>query len=274
MKRSADLPLTIRPVVGLFDRYPAGYVDARHSHERCQLLYVLSGVITVVTDETSYVLPPNRAIWIPDRAPHQIACLEEVSFNALYIDPALSRPAAGCRVFDAPPLVRALIEEVLTFDHAYDEAGREGRIVALMLDEIERLPSLALSAPMPRDYRLRRVCEHILADPADPRDLDAFARMAGMGRRTFTRGFRSQTGLAFAMWRQQVRLQTALSLLSEGKPITTIAYEVGYENPSAFTAMFHRVLGVAPTHYAGQAANGPVARVGDPPATAGDRLGG
>ena len=33
-------------------------------------------------------------------------------------------------------------------------------------------------------------------------------------------------------------------MLSEGKSITAIAYEVGYENPSAFTAMFHRALGV------------------------------
>jgi AraC-like DNA-binding protein len=54
------------------------------------------------------------------------------------------------------------------------------------------------------------------------------------------------------MWRQQIRLQTALSLLHEGKPITTIAYQVGYENPSAFTAMFHRVLGASPTRYASE----------------------
>lgn len=252
MKRSADLPLTIRPVVGLSDVYPAGYVDPLHTHDRCQLLYALAGVMTVVTDVTSYVLPPNRAIWIPAHAAHQIACLEEVTINALYLDPTVSRTGDGCQVFDIPPMLRALIDEVLTFDHAYDETGREGRIVALVVEEIERLSPLAVSAPMPRDPRLRRVCDLIVADPADPRDLDAFARVAGMGRRTFTRSFRRETGLAFAMWRQQVRLQTALSLLQEGKPITTIAYQVGYENPSAFTAMFHRVLGAAPTHYAGE----------------------
>ncbi|HXV00473.1 MAG TPA: helix-turn-helix transcriptional regulator [Caulobacteraceae bacterium] len=252
MKHSADLPLTIRPVVGLRDVYPVGYIDVLHTHERCQLLYALAGVMTVVTDITSYVLPPNRGIWIPAHTPHQIACLEELAFNALYIDPAVSRPAESCLVFDVPPLLGALIDEVLSFEHAYDEEGREGRIVALMLDEVARLPVLAVSAPMPRDPRMRRVCDQIVADPADPRDLDAFARLAGMGRRTFTRGFRRETGLAFAMWRQQIRLQTALSLLREGKPITTIAYQVGYENPSAFTAMFHRVLGAAPTRYASE----------------------
>jgi len=38
-------------------------------------------------------------------------------------------------------------------------------------------------------------------------------------------------------------------MLGEGHSITNIAYEVGYESPSSFTAMFHRVLGVAPSHY-------------------------
>jgi AraC-like DNA-binding protein len=257
LKRSADLPLTIRPVVGLRDSYAVGYIDLLHTHDRAQLLYALAGVMTVVTDVTSYVLPPNRAIWIPANTPHQIACLEELTFNTLYIDPARSRPTEGCLVFDVPPLLGALIDEVLSFEHAYDEAGREGQIVALMLDEIERRPALMVSAPMPRDPRLRRVCEQIVADPADPRDLDAFAKVAGMGRRTFTRGFRREMGVAFAMWRQQIRLQTALSLLREGKSVTTIAYQVGYENPSAFTAMFHRVLGAAPTHYASEARDWP-----------------
>ena len=49
MKRSADLPLTIRPVVGMDDSYPAGYVDVFHSHDRGQLSYALSGVMSVVS---------------------------------------------------------------------------------------------------------------------------------------------------------------------------------------------------------------------------------
>ena len=61
------------------------------------------------------------------------------------------------------------------------------------------------------------MCDIIVTDPADPRDLDAFARLAGMGRRTFTRSFRRETGLAFAMWRQQVRLQAALSHAERGQ---------------------------------------------------------
>jgi len=249
IKRSADLPLTVRPVVGLNDRYPAGYVDDFHSHDRAQMAYACSGVMSVVTDDSTFVLPPNRAIWIPAGVSHMVSCRGEVELNVLYIDPTLPDQPKACCVFDMPLLARALIQEILTFAHEYDETGREGRIVRLLIEEIGRVPPVPLSAPMPRDRRLRRVCDQIVAEPGDQRDLDELAKLAGMGRRTFTRTFRDETGMAFAMWRQQIRLMAAISMLGEGQSITNIAYEVGYESPSSFTAMFHRVLGVAPSHY-------------------------
>ena len=70
-----------------------------------------------------------------------------------------------------------------------------------------------------------------------------------MSRRTLTRLFRQQTGMSVAAWRQQVRLLEALSLLAMGRPVTTVAYDVGYDSPSSFTAMFHKVFGVAPSQY-------------------------
>ncbi len=250
MKRSVDLPLTIRPIVGMRDDYPPGFVDPSHSHERSQLAYALEGTMTVTTDHSAFVLPVRRAIWIPAGIAHEVTCRGAVQLNVLYIDPALGDTSPTCRVFDVSPLVQALIGEVLTFAHAYDVDGREGRIVRLLLEEITRMPEVPLSAPMPRDRRLRRVCDLIIAEPAHSGDLDELARIAGMGRRTLTRAFRAETGMALAMWRQQVRLMAALSMLGEGKPVTTIAYDVGYESPSSFTAMFHRVLGVPPSHYA------------------------
>lgn len=232
------------------DRYAPGYVDGWHNHDRSQLAYSLTGVMSVVTEGATFVLPPLRALWIPAGVHHQVSCRGEVAINLLYVDPNLPGQPNRCRVFDIPMLARALIEETLTFAHDYDETGREGRIVQLLIEEIARMPSIPLSAPMPRDVRLRRACAVVIADPGGQLDLDDIARVAGMGRRTFTRGFRAETGMAFAMWRQQVRLMTAISMLAEGRSVTNIAYDVGYESPSSFTAMFHRVLGVPPSHYA------------------------
>jgi len=249
MKRNADLPLANHPVIGTTDHHAAGHLKPLGSHDRAQICYALTGVMSVATETASHVLPPHRAIWLPAGMRHEVACRGAVTCIRLDIDGSLPGQLDEARVFDVSPLVRALVHEALTFDSGYDAAGREGQIVRLLLDEIARAPASPLSAPMPRDRRLRRVCDIIVADPADQRDLDALAKEAGMGRRTFTRTFRAETGMAFAAWRQQIRLMAALSMLGEGRPITAIACEVGYESPSSFTAMFHRVLGMPPSHY-------------------------
>jgi AraC-like DNA-binding protein len=70
-----------------------------------------------------------------------------------------------------------------------------------------------------------------------------------MSRRTFTRIFRSETGVTFATWRQNVRLIEAMSRLSTGQSVTAVALDVGYNSPSAFTAMFRRAFGVPPRQY-------------------------
>lgn len=245
-----DARLTMtRPVTTLSDDYPAGYVDAMHSHHRAQILYAASGVMSVTTARTSFVIPPQRALWLPAGTPHEVSCRGAVALRTLYVDEDLNPGPPDCRVFEVSNLLRALIIEAATFDSDYDIDGREGRIIELLLAEVATMPTAPFGARMPSDFRLVRVCTAILADPSDQRNLDDWASVAGMGRRTFTRAFRQETGMGLAVWRQQVRLMGALSMLATGRSVTSVAFEVGYESASAFTAMFHRAFGAPPSHY-------------------------
>jgi AraC-like DNA-binding protein len=135
----------------------------------------------------------------------------------------------------------------LPTEYALD--GRDGRVMALLLDEIAAAPELPLSTPLPSDPRLARLCRALLEAPALEIDIDAMAHKAGMSRRSFTRLFRAQTGMSFALWRQQACLLAALALLGRGLPVTRVAAELGYAGASAFTAAFRRVLGAPPSRY-------------------------
>ncbi|GBQ29148.1 AraC family transcriptional regulator [Gluconacetobacter sacchari] len=249
IKRSSDLPHDASPVVGLADHYPPGFSDPFHAHERCQLALTVSGVITVTTDAASYILPPNRAIWIPAGTHHQVTTRAAVQFRTLYVDNTLNKWPDRCHVFETTPLVRALIDEVLQFRFPFPPHGREVRLTSLLLDELDRMPSVGLRISMPSDRRLARVCRALLLDPTDGRDLDHWAIEAGMGRRTFTRLFREQTGMGLASWRQQARMVEAIALLEQGRSVTVAAYDVGYDSPSAFSAAFHRIFGMSPSAY-------------------------
>ncbi|MGN6376200.1 MAG: helix-turn-helix domain-containing protein [Sphingomonas sp.] len=250
MKTFDEASCDIHAVVGLEDEYPAGFTDPPHAHNHAQLLYASSGVMSVVVEAESFVIPPQRALWIPAGARHEVSCRGPVSIRTLYFGETLGDLAGNvCRVIEISDFLKALILEAVHFGRHYDEDGREGRIVRLLIDEVRAMPDAPYSARMPSDYRLLRVCRQILDNPADQRDLDDYAALAGMSRRTFTRLFRQETGMGLAVWRQQVRLMEAVSLLAMGQPVTTVAFDVGYESPSAFTAMFHRSFGAPPSQY-------------------------
>ncbi|WP_447765476.1 AraC family transcriptional regulator [Sphingopyxis panaciterrae] len=249
MKHSIDILSTARPVIALQDEYPAGFIDPMHSHDHVQILYASAGVMSVRTPATSFVIPPQRAVWLPAGMKHEVACRGPVSLRTLYLPVGRGEERRECRVFEVSHLVKSLILEVVDFPLLYDIDGREGRIIELLLAEIALMPNAPYQVSMPSDPRLLRVCNAILAEPSDPRDIDEWADLAAMGRRTFTRTFKNETGMGLAVWRQQVRLMEALSLLAAGASITQVTYEVGYDSPSGFAAMFRRAFGVPPSQY-------------------------
>ena len=249
MKHSQDILQFERRVVALRDEYPAGFIDPMHSHDYVQLLYASAGVMSVTTPDTSFVIPPQRAVWMPAGCRHEVSCRGPVSLRTLYLRDHSQAQADTCRVLEVSNFLKALILEVSGFDPQMSLEGREAQITDLLLAEIARMPNAPYCVAMPTDARILRVCKAIVAEPSDPRDIDDWSKVAAMGRRTFTRAFKRETGMGFAVWRQQVRLMEALSLLASGESVTRVAYEVGYDSPSGFSAMFRRAFGVPPSQY-------------------------
>ena len=248
--RGIDYQDVPRPVAALADEYAAGFVDPMHTHKRAQFLYASAGVTQVTTDRASFVVPPQRALWMPGGVPHEVHCRGHVSVRTLYVDTSARAGFSDkCHVVEVSDLLRELILEAITLPIEYDVDGRDGRVMTLLLDEIAAAPSIPLHVPMPQEPRLIRICRAILDNPAHNDTLDDWARIASMGRRTFTRMFRRETEMSFAAWRQHVRLMEALSRLATGEPVTAVAFDVGYNSPSAFTAMFRKAFGAAPTRY-------------------------
>ena len=189
-------------------------------------------------------MPPQRAVWMPGGVTHEIRMAGDVAMRTLYVrGDAAARLAPTVRVLAVSPLLRELILRACALPLSYDEAGPAGRLMTLILDEIAALPTVALDLPLPRDARLGRICRALSAEPGATRTLSDWGREAGASPRTLARLFVKETGLTFAAWRQQARLLAATAMLGAGEPITRIALDLGYESPSAFTAMFKRALG-------------------------------
>ena len=247
--RGTPLPDARHPVVGFARSYPDGLLIARHHHANAQLLYASAGLMRVETGAGVWIVPPQRAVWIPAWTEHEIAMVGPVEMRSLYVLEGLEGLPRVCQVIAVPALLRELIAALIAARPDYAPEGPEARLVAVILDHL-RAPLVAtLHLPIPAAPRLRPIVEAVLADPADPRGLKDWARVAGASARTLARLFEAEAGLGFAAWRRQVRLHAALARLSAGEAVTSVAFAVGYDSPSAFIAMFRRALGTSPRDY-------------------------
>jgi AraC-like DNA-binding protein len=239
-----------RPVGVMTATYPADSMSSRHAHRRGQFILQIAGVTSMTTEQGGFVIPVGHGLWIPPGVVHQSRSWGDVEVQTFYVEPdAVPDYPETPRLIRASALLQALMGELVEMPLLYDEDGREGRLVELLLSEIGRMPSIGLHVPIPSDPRLARICAAVLADTSSDLTLDDWADRGGLSRRTLTRLFRRETGQSFSAWRQRVRLLEALARLGTGEPVTSVALDVGYDSPSAFTAMFKRELGSAPRNY-------------------------
>lgn len=242
-----------------------------HHHPWGQLAYCGSGLLQVtVADppangapgrETTTIVPPSRAVWIPPGARHAVTMLEASSLLTLYVDASVvAADWHRSRVLVVSPLLRELVLAMDQPHHAVD-ALRQRALATLVLAEMAHAPTLPLGVPMPdpqrADRRLRALCEAVLNAPAQHATLSAWAADSGASERTLARLFRDELGMGFQRWRQQVVLAHALPMLARGTPVSQVAAASGYASDSAFTAMFRTAMGQPPTRFGPSGAAGP-----------------
>jgi len=227
-----------------------GEVLPFHQHRRAQLVFASSGVMAVTTAAASYVVPPQRAVWMPSGIRHRIEARGAVAMRTLYIKESeiSGLPVEVC-VLQIAPLLRELILNAVASGPSYEPGSAPSRVAAVILDQICTQAVVSLGLSMPTDPRLLRVARALIENPADPRNLSMWARDVGASARTLSRLFPIETGMSFQIWRQQLKLLQALEMLASGSSVNTVALELGYDNTSAFIAMFRRYLGTTPARY-------------------------
>ncbi|WP_444892973.1 GlxA family transcriptional regulator [Microbulbifer sp. TRSA001] len=132
--------------------------------------------------------------------------------------------------------------------HIVMELGR-----FLLVDTGTRYQSYYRSFLPPVDHgdkAILKVQQQIHRDYQQPISVAEMAHLANLGERTFLRRFQKVTGYRPAQYLQQQRLQKARELLETGTlQVEQIAWQVGYEDVSAFRKMFHKQTGLSPREY-------------------------
>src|ERR1051326_4305579 len=112
-----------------------------HLHREAQLVYAARGTMQVTTPKGRWLVPPDRAVWVPARLGHAIDMLADIEMRTLYFDLAwLKREGHGKKltkefVVRVSPLLHQTI--LALFDDR-DDPGRTALLVRLAMLELER----------------------------------------------------------------------------------------------------------------------------------------
>src|SRR6218665_3548793 len=224
-----------------------GSVAAAHQHAWGQLSYALSGVLEVRTAVGGFLAPPRHAVWVPAALEHEVLNHGPTEMRSLYVRADAAAPLpAGCTVLQVSGLARELIRRVSALPVDYDEVGADGRLAAVLLDELARLPKARFELPLARDRRVLQISVALQQQPDDRRGPAQWGETVGASERTLARLFVQQTGLGFGAWRQRLRLLLSLQALETGASVTAVALGHGYDSPSAYIVAFRAAFGMTP----------------------------
>lgn len=225
-----------------------------HYHDVEQLVYPSSGVLAISAAAGTWVVPPQRAVWIPAGVPHAHRAHGPVQMRTLAFSPSTDAERAAKdqalpaspAVLEVSPLLREVIVALTSGGGTPYTARQRTTMEQVALDQLRRVGQLPVRLPALADDRLRAIAALLRADPAGERTLAEFGMVVGASERTLSRLFRQEAGMSFPQWRTQFRLQHALLLLADGTPVTATALACGWSNPSAFIETFRRSFGATP----------------------------
>jgi AraC-like DNA-binding protein len=170
--------------------------------------------------------------------------------RTLYLRRGLAaRLPRTCSVLHVTALLRELIIETVRLGTLQARSPLHRTIRDLILHKLQTASPIPTFVTLPADARALTVARATMADLAAGQSLSDLCDAAGASVRTIERAFRREVGTSFELWRRQARLMKAVELLVSGHSVKEVAYEVGYEQTSAFVEMFRRTMGAPPKQW-------------------------
>jgi AraC-like DNA-binding protein len=244
-----DVPRTV-VTYGFESNNVAGIELGRHRHAKGQMMLVQRGALSCEVEGGLWIVPPRSALWIPGGAHHTVKATGLLEGYNAFIDSEVdSRLPAACCAVSVTPLLRELLFRAAELPLLYEDGGRNGRLISVLLDELANAKVEDLHLPMPADLRLRKMVDMMMAAPSDRSTLQEWARRVGLSERTLLRLIDRETGMSFGRWRQQLGVILAVRWLAGGASIQQVATDLGYESAPSFVTMFRKALGTSPGRY-------------------------
>ena len=238
------------------NHYRKGHRIEPHHHKESQLVYAARGTMQVTTPKGRWLVPPDRAVWVPARSVHAIDVLADIDMRTLYFDLAWLKRERRSTSLKSEFVVRVsplLHQAILALFDRSNTDERTKLLIKLAMLELRHAEDSATFIPLPHEPRCRRAADIVLRAPAAAHEIDSLAQKVGTSARTLSRLFAAETQLSFKSWCQRARIAAAIETLSTRANVSVkqLAADLGYASVPAFSHAFRQITGKTPTEFVG-----------------------
>ncbi len=234
-----------------------------HLHKQFELMYVLSGEITVtINNETKELFPGDIAVSFPNtihslKTPGDSRILLMIfdsyladipSVNPLKKKPLSAFIAADRLHKDIPYCMNALLNIPKPYEAGSDSSLVKGYLTVILCRLLE---NLELTQGQADDLNLvHQVLVYIDEHFTDPLTLEQIAGKLNTSKYYLSRIFHNQFHTSFNLYLNNQRIRMAKYLLSSTDlSVTEISFQSGFESMRTFYRAFNGICNITPVRY-------------------------
>jgi AraC-like DNA-binding protein len=226
-----------------------------HTHKKGQLSYVEGGIAYITIHQKTYVVPARYFFWIPKGTPHILKIGHSATvLRSLYFythDDALHPFYDKFGIYPASELLIQMINYSEKWDgrHVNNKNHNFEFLTSLkkLLPEANN-KSLSITLPVTNDERMQQILKYLEKNIAEVVSLKMLSQRFSISERSLSRLFQSHLHISFLQYFKTLRIVKAIEMiLKTNKPISDIAFLVGYDSLGSFSNTFYSFTHMRPS---------------------------
>lgn len=228
-----------------------------HKHTKGQLSYVEGGIAYITIDYRTYVVPARHYFWIPQGMEHILrigysaTVLRSLYFYAQedWVNPFYGKLG----IYPASELLIQMINYTERWDGRHVSSKDENfEFLVALKNILPQLNNKALPIILPTtdNEQMQKIIRYLEKNMGERLTLKSVSSRFNISERSMSRLFQSTIQLSFLQFLKTIRMVKAIEMiLKTQKPISDIAYEVGYFTISSFSDAFQEFTQSRPTDF-------------------------
>lgn len=247
-----------------------------HHHDALEVIVCMENRYKVVTEQETYILNEGDILMLPPHMLHEICCdspgvrfvlLFDIDFfknfhDFNYID-SLFQTAFLCTAENHANIYKNIYDTFMKIIDTYfnNSVMWEVNIYSMLLDIYVKIgreyyylnesASLQYTSQKPRENyeKISNLLNYIDTNYAKELSLEQAADYIGFSKYHFARMFKQHTNTTFYEYLCHKRVDAACNMLETDIPITSIAFQTGFNNLTSFCRCFKKYMNCSPSEY-------------------------